>query len=408
VGGSAVDMLNATTNVFISYSHKDARWLSRLKVHLRPLERAGLIDLWADTRIKPGDGWVKRIEDALTRARIAVLLVSADFLDSEFITSKELPALLQKAKRGECKVLSIIIGSCVFSEIRDLQQFQAINSPERPLSGMTKARAEDILSKAAKAVLEIARPEGAQGGGALHIGRDANKDRTSGSPKSFRGDPKVDELIRGIRLADWDRAAETALEVIAMTDSDGRNRMIESLLSYQDCPDDDDRFWGAFHTLECAFRLAPWLINHDQLNRLAEHDNFSVRSSAASICMDLAHSAPDRVPLDILLKLSRYDEDWYVQAPANAALKAMAKTFPDVLRIFYVRLRSDVEEERAHSAYQIEQVASQELGLIEPPLLRKEIVRLKQLGDRKTLRRLSKTLSRARSVKRTDRYRYGL
>lgn len=92
------------TTAFISYSHKDNRWLSRLLVHLQPLERTGLIDLWADTRIKAGEDWIKQIDPALAKARVAVLLVSADFLASDFIVSKELPTLLQKAKRRECSV----------------------------------------------------------------------------------------------------------------------------------------------------------------------------------------------------------------------------------------------------------------------------------------------------------------
>jgi hypothetical protein len=112
--------------------------------------------------------------------------------------------------------------------------------------------------------------------------------------------------------------------------------------------------------------------------------------------------------LDILLKLSVYDEDWYVQAPANAALKAMARSSPDVLRVFYMRLHSDVEEERAHSAAQIEEVAKEEPGLIEPRLMRSELARLKRLGDHKTFRRLSKVLAKVKRVKRTGPYRYGL
>jgi hypothetical protein len=328
------------------------------------------------------------------KARVAILLVSADFLASEFTTSKELPALLQKAKLRECKVISVIVGPCLFARIRDLQQFQAVNSPERSLARMRKVQAEEWLVKTAEVILDAARDE---------------REGATGAPqRKFRGNPKVDDLIKGIKLADWDRAAETALKVIAMTDSGGQNEMFESLLSYQDCPDDDDRFWGAFHTLESSVRLAPWLIGHAQLSKMAGHDNFSVRSSAASICMDLAHSAPDRVPLDILLKLSVYDEDWYVQAPANAALKAMARSSPDVLRVFYMRLHSDVEEERAHSAAQIEEVAKEEPGLIEPRLMRSELARLKRLGDHKTFRRLSKVLAKVKRVKRTGPYRYGL
>jgi TIR domain-containing protein len=395
------------TSVVISYSHKDHRWLSRLLVHLRPLERDGLIDPWADTRIKPGEDWGKEIEASLANARVAVLLVSADFLASEFIASRELPALLQKAKRSQCKVLSVIVGPCLFSRIRDLQQFQAINSPERSLARMKKVQADECLVKAAETILDLAQDESGGARRALHDEVNARDGAISNLPRQFKGDPIVDNLIKGIKLADWDRAAETALKVIAMTNSEGRNRTFESLLSYQDCPDDDDRFWGAFHTVESSVRFAPWLIGHAQLSKMATHDNFSVRSSAASICMDLAHSAPDRVPLDILLKLSVYDEDWYVQAPANAALKAMARSFPDVLRIFYLRLHSGVQDERAHSAAQIEEVAEKEPGLVEPRLLGDELAHLKRLGDQKTFLRLRKVLSKVNRLELKGRYRYG-
>jgi hypothetical protein len=397
------------TKVFISYSQKDRRWLTRLLVHLKPLERDGRIDLWADTRIKPGEDWGEEIESALLQARVAILLVSADFLASEFIASKELPRLVQKSKRGECRVLCLVVGPCLFSQIRDLQPLQAINSPDRPLAKIRKAEAEGLLLKTAEAILKHL-----PGGGhrapdrPLHENA-AMTDRTARRlPAEFIRDPRIDDLIKAIKLADWDLAAEAALRVVAMTDSEGCNKTFESLLNYQDCPDEDDAFWGALHTIESCTRLAPWLIDHAKLSRLARHDNFSVRSAAASICMDLAHSAPDRVPLDILLKLSVYDEDWYVQAPANAALKAMARSFPAVLGIFYLRLHSLVGEERAHAAAAIEDVADKEPGLLDPELLGKELVRLKKLGDARIHRRMGKVLLRLKSATRTDTYRYGL
>jgi hypothetical protein len=105
------------------------------------------------------------------------------------------------------------------------------------------------------------------------------------------------------------------------------------------------------------------------MSRMATHTNFSVRSTAAAICMDLAHSAPDRVPLDLVMKLSVYDEDWYVQAPANASLKAMARVTPEVLRIFLVRLRSSNFEESAHSASAIRDIADNEPELFSPEVL---------------------------------------
>jgi hypothetical protein len=160
--------------------------------------------------------------------------------------------------------------------------------------------------------------------------------------------------------------------------------------------------------VESCVQLAPWLIDHAKLSRMAAHNNFSVRSSAASICMDLAHSVPDRVPVDILLGLSVYNEDWYVEAPANAAIKAMARSFPNVLRIYYVRLRSAVVEEREHAAAAIEEVAAKEPDLLEPQLLGEELARLKQIGDTEIFARIQKVLSRAKAVARADTYRYGL
>ena len=91
--------------VFVSYSHRDREWLERLQVHLRPLERRGLVELWDDTKIRPGDEWRKEIGNALDSAKVAVLLISADFLQERHQVVNLLPdreaATLQAAMEYE-------------------------------------------------------------------------------------------------------------------------------------------------------------------------------------------------------------------------------------------------------------------------------------------------------------------
>src|SRR5205823_3965869 len=121
----------AQRKVFISYSHKDAEWLERLRVHLSPVEREGIIDLWDDTRIEAGVQWKEAIMDALETARVAVLLISADFLASDFIAEHELPTLLARAKEGGTTIIPIILSPSLFTST-DLGTFQSINAPNQP------------------------------------------------------------------------------------------------------------------------------------------------------------------------------------------------------------------------------------------------------------------------------------
>ena len=140
---------NNSTPVFISYSHADSEWLKRLQVHLKPFERKGMISPWDDTKIKSGMKWKEQIAEALGRAKIAILLVSADFLASDFIVEKELPPLLESAKQLGATIVPVILKPCSFSE-SELGDFQAVNPPSRPVISMNETEQEELF-------LEIAR-----------------------------------------------------------------------------------------------------------------------------------------------------------------------------------------------------------------------------------------------------------
>jgi hypothetical protein len=139
--------MNARNDVFVSYSHADAAFLRRLQVHLTPLQRDGVISLWDDTRLLPGSQWQIEIKEALDRARVAILLVSADFLASEFITTNELPPLLAAAEKGGTLILQIIVRPCRFERTPQLARFQAVNSPKKPLIGLSKVKQEMVFVK---------------------------------------------------------------------------------------------------------------------------------------------------------------------------------------------------------------------------------------------------------------------
>ena len=134
---------------FISYSHKDKKYLDRLLTHLKPLERNGMLDVWQDTQIKTGDKWKEKIDGALNEASIAILLLSADFMASDFIIENELPPILSGAEVNGTKIVPVILSHCRFSREPTLNRFQAVNPPSEPLSILSSEEREAIYDKLA-------------------------------------------------------------------------------------------------------------------------------------------------------------------------------------------------------------------------------------------------------------------
>lgn len=153
--------LPSRTSVFVSYSHHDQDWLDKLMVHLRPLARNSGIDVWADTRIQPGSQWANEIATALHTAKAAVLLVSGEFLASEFIANRELPVLLERSARENLKVLPLIVSPCRFEDDPQLSRFQTANPPDRTLLDMEEAEQQRTfvnLSREIERIMGARRP----------------------------------------------------------------------------------------------------------------------------------------------------------------------------------------------------------------------------------------------------------
>ncbi len=124
--------VQVTKPVFISYSHKDAEWLAKLKEFLSPLEEQGLVRMWDDTEIKTGSDWMAEIRRSLESARVAVFLITQSFLNSAFIREKELPVLLNNAQDRGCLVFWVAVSTSTVDD-SGLARFQAANDPNHPL-----------------------------------------------------------------------------------------------------------------------------------------------------------------------------------------------------------------------------------------------------------------------------------
>lgn len=102
--------------VFYSYSHKDEELRDELATHLSLLKRRGLILPWHDRDIDAGEEWSGKIDEALERADIILLLVSADFLASDYCYDVEMRRAMERHAKGEARVIPIILRDCSWAE----------------------------------------------------------------------------------------------------------------------------------------------------------------------------------------------------------------------------------------------------------------------------------------------------
>lgn len=150
-----IDKKPERTKVFVSYSHKDSKWLERLQVHMKPLTRNGRIDLWDDTRIITGQKWKEEIKKAIESAKVVILLISADFLASDFIANDELPPLLSAEESDGIKVIPVIVAPCLFDHMPSLSCYQAINDPQKTVIDMYENEQEKLWVKLASDIIRL-------------------------------------------------------------------------------------------------------------------------------------------------------------------------------------------------------------------------------------------------------------
>ncbi len=162
--------------VFISYSHnaEDQALLKEFRVHLKPWEKTTLLDMWSDQQIKPSQDWHREIQDALESTAVAILLVSPEFLASDYIRRYELPSLLRACEEGYVKLACLYLrhstvahdDAAIEVELSSgetkrlkLTQYQGFNDPAVVVASLRERNQRDaVYAKAASDLKELVAP----------------------------------------------------------------------------------------------------------------------------------------------------------------------------------------------------------------------------------------------------------
>jgi tetratricopeptide (TPR) repeat protein len=123
--------------VFCCYSHADEAWLRKLEVHLSLLKRQSLIALWYDRLIASSTVWARAIDEHLESASIILLLVSADFLASDYCYGVEMKRALERDAAGEARVIPILVRPVDWKSA-PFAHLQALPTDAKPLSTWRK------------------------------------------------------------------------------------------------------------------------------------------------------------------------------------------------------------------------------------------------------------------------------
>jgi hypothetical protein len=118
---------------FCSYSHRDERLRRELETSLKMLERKGLIKIWYDRALEAGEEWSPEIASKLQQSRIVLLLVSADFIASNYAYAIEMKTALKRARKGECRIVPIILRDVTW-RTAPFARFQVLPPDGKPVT----------------------------------------------------------------------------------------------------------------------------------------------------------------------------------------------------------------------------------------------------------------------------------
>jgi TIR domain len=139
--------------VFFCYAHEDEPLLKRLKIHLTLMQRQGLIDIWHDRDISAGTEWEREICEQLNSAQIILLLVSPDFMASEYCYGTEMKQAIERHNRKEARVIPVILRPIDWQDI--LGNIQALPTDAKPVLSSFWHSPDDAFFDVAQGIRKV-------------------------------------------------------------------------------------------------------------------------------------------------------------------------------------------------------------------------------------------------------------
>ena len=130
---STAKTVSRAVTLFYSYSHKDEKHRESLEIHLSLLKRAGILKEWHDRKIAPGQEWEEVLDKNLENSDVIVLLVSSDFIASDYCYEKEMKRAVERHDKGEATVVPIIVRPCDWKDT-PFGKLQALPKDAKPIT----------------------------------------------------------------------------------------------------------------------------------------------------------------------------------------------------------------------------------------------------------------------------------
>lgn len=260
--------------IFISYNRKDEVEKDYLLSHLGVLQGAGLIDLWSDHRIAAGDDWQTEISQAIVQAKIAVLLVTANFLNSKFILQTEVPELLRRRQTEGLIVVPVIARACAWRAVGWLRQMDVRPRNRTPIWSGNAHQVDEQLAQIAEEILQ-------------YIYRDITKSDLYDLSQLRQSQPVEEEKPQEMK------PPPTPRRVLVVEDEPSWQRRLNRILGELDCKvvtasdyDQVEQLFGNFD-----FDLVTVDLNLDKSTRYADGLELTLR---------IREMFGDRIPIIIV------------------------------------------------------------------------------------------------------------